>query len=153
PLNAWLLALSSAVFGWNMFALRLPVALSFLADILAIYLISRRLAGDRWRDHFWVTLLLFLATPMFWLVSGLALPDHLLLAMCLLAMAYFLRFFMDRAEGQRGSDRDLYLGALFMGLAGLSKYNAAFLALGVGLYVLAAHRSFLREPRLWFAAG
>lgn len=153
PLNAWLLGLSSAVFGWNVFALRLPVALSFLADVLAIYLISRRLAGSGWRDHFWVTLLLFLATPMFWLVSGLALPDHLLLAMCLLAIVFFTRFFMDRAGGDRGADRDLYLGALFLGLAGLSKYNAAFLALGVGLYVLAAHRPLLREPRLWLAAG
>jgi 4-amino-4-deoxy-L-arabinose transferase-like glycosyltransferase len=153
PLNAWLLGLSSAVFGWNVLALRVPVALSFLADILALYLIARRIAGEGWREHFWVTLLLFVATPMFWLVSGLALPDHLLLAMCLMAIAFLVRFFVDRAEGQRGADRDLYLGALFLGLAGLSKYNAAFLALGVGVYVLASHRSVLREPRLWLAAG
>jgi 4-amino-4-deoxy-L-arabinose transferase-like glycosyltransferase len=153
PLNAWLLGLSSRVFGWNVFALRLPVALSFLADILAIFLLSRRLAGEGWREHFWVTALLFLATPIFWLVSGLALPDHLLLAMCLLSLASFTRFFMDRSEGLPGGNRDLYLGALFLGLAGLSKYNAAFLALGIGLYILVAHRPLLREPRVWLAAA
>lgn len=153
PLNAWLLGLSSSLFGWNVFALRLPVALSFLADIAAIYLLARRLANEAWREHFWVTVLLFLATPMFWLVSGLALPDHLLLATCLLAIAFFARFFMDRSEGKGGRDRDLYFGALFLGLAGLSKYNAAFLAIGVGVYVLASHRPLLREPRLWLAAG
>ncbi len=36
PLNAWLLGLSSIVLGWNTVALRLPVALCFLADIAAI---------------------------------------------------------------------------------------------------------------------
>src|SRR5262249_34032638 len=61
PLNAWLLGLSSTVFGWSVFALRLPVALSFLADIYALYLLSRRLGGESWQPHFWVTLLLFLA--------------------------------------------------------------------------------------------
>jgi hypothetical protein len=34
PLNSWLLGLSSAVFGWNVFALRLPVALA-LSPILS----------------------------------------------------------------------------------------------------------------------
>jgi 4-amino-4-deoxy-L-arabinose transferase-like glycosyltransferase len=153
PLNAWLLGLSSALFGWNVFALRLPVALSFLVDVAAIYLLSRRLVRDAWGEHFRITLLLFLATPMFWLVSGLALPDHLLLAMSLMAIAFFTRFFMDRVESGEGHSLDLYLGALFLGLAGLSKYNAAFLAIGVGLYVIAAHRPLLREPRLWLAAA
>ncbi|MEO8757645.1 MAG: glycosyltransferase family 39 protein [Devosia sp.] len=153
PLNAWFLGLSSTLFGWSRWALRLPVALSFLADLYAIYLISRRLAGAQWHTHFWVTSLLFVVTPMFWLVSGLALPDHLLLTMCLFALCFCIGFFTDRARGERGADLDLYLAALFLGLAGLAKYNAAFLAVGVALYVLVAHRPLLREARLWLAVA
>ncbi|HVX74175.1 MAG TPA: glycosyltransferase family 39 protein, partial [Devosia sp.] len=86
PLNAWLLGLSSALFGWNLLALRVPVVLSFLADIYAIFLLSRAIAGDAWRTHFWVTLLLFVGSPIYWMVSGYALPDHLLLTGCLYAL-------------------------------------------------------------------
>src|SRR5262245_29966213 len=79
PLNAWLLGLSGAAFGWNAFALRLPVLLSFVADIYALWLLSRRIGGAEWQSTFWTTLVLFLATPFFFVVSGVALPDHLLL--------------------------------------------------------------------------
>ena len=153
PLNAWLLWLSSHIFGWNRFALRLPVALSVVADIVALWMIARRLDGTAWQGQFWLSVLLLLATPVFWLVTSLALPDYVLLATCLLSIAWFTRFFMDRAEGQPGRSADLYLAAIALGFAGLSKYNAAILAIGVGLYVIAVHRSLLREPRLYLAAA
>ena len=152
PLNAWLLGLSSMVFGWNLLALRVPVVLSFLADIYALYLLSRAVAGDAWRTHFWVTLLLFVGSPIYWMVSGYALPDHLLLTGCLYALYFFFRFFAARAGGGGGASRDLYLGALFLGLAALSKYNAAFLALGVAAFVLVYDRRLLKEGRLYLAA-
>lgn len=146
PLNAWLLGLSSALLGWNVLALRAPVGLAFLADILAIWLLSRRLANDDWRTHFWVTLLLFVVTPLYWMVSALALPDHMLLTCCLFALYFFISFF-----GGEGRSRDLYGGAFALGLGGLSKYNAAFLGLAVVIYVLAYRRELLRQPRLWLA--
>lgn len=151
PLNAWLLWLSSTLFGWNVFALRLPVALSFFANIFAIYLIARRLCGDEWRGYFWLTLLLFLVTPIYWLVSSLALPDYMLQTCSLFAMAFFIGFFVDRAKGEPGRDRDLYLGALFLGFAGLAKYNAAILAAALIFYILVSHRDLLRQPRLYLA--
>jgi 4-amino-4-deoxy-L-arabinose transferase-like glycosyltransferase len=152
PLNAWLLSLSSAVFGWNVFALRLPVALAFLADIVALWLIARRIGGD-WRGHFWLTLLLFLATPVFSMVTNYALPDHILLTALLFATYFFLRFFAARSVGQAGATRDLLLGGLFLGLAGLAKYNAAFLGIGVGLFVLLYDRALLAQARLYLAAA
>ena len=152
PLNSWLLSLSSAVFGWNLFALRLPVALAFFADIAALWLIARRIGGD-WRGHFWLTLLLFLATPIFSMVTNYALPDHILLTALLFATYFFLRFFMDRSAGQGGATRDLLLGGLFLGLAGLAKYNAAFLGLGVGLFVLLFDRALVVQFRLYLAAA
>ena len=152
PLNSWLLGLSSAVFGWNLFALRLPVALALLADIFALWLIARRIGGD-WRGHVWLTLLLFLATPIFSLVTNYALPDHILLTTLLFSIYFFFRFFADRSAGQGGATRDLLFGALFLGFAGLAKYNAAFLGLGVGLFVLLYDRALLRQLRLYLAAA
>ena len=151
PLNAWLLGASSAVFGWNLFALRLPVMLSFVADIYAIWLLSRQIGGERWTTHFWVTLLLFMGTPVYWWVSGYALPDHLLLTGCLYAVYFFFRFFQARAGGGEGANRDLYLGAVFLGLAALSKYNAAFLAAGVVAFALVYDRRILGQGRLYIA--
>ena len=150
-LNAWLLGLSSALFGWNTFALRVPVALSFIADLYAIYLLSRAVGRDDWRIHFWVTLLLFMASPIYSMVSGYALPDHLLLTGCLYALAFFFRFFAARAAGERGVSRDLYLGALFLGLAALSKYNAAFLAFGIVAFALVYDRRLFRDGRVYLA--
>lgn len=160
PLNAWLLGLSSALFGWNLFALRLPVLLCFAADIVALLLISRRIGGEQWRDWFWLTLLLFLVTPVFWLVSSFALPDHTLLTALLFSFYWFFRFFQDRAFASKlsngrptgGKTRDLLLGALCLGLGGLAKYNAAFLGLGIGLFVLFFDRALLAQLRLWLAA-
>ncbi len=152
PLNAWLLGLSSAIFGWNTFALRLPVALAFVGDVVALALIARRVGGD-WRGHFWLTLLIFLATPVFSMVSNYALPDHILLTALLFSIVFFFGFFADRARGAEGRTQDLMLGALFLGLAGLAKYNAAFLGIGIGLFVLFYDRTLLRQSRLYFAAG
>jgi len=151
PLNAWLLGLSSKVLGWNLFALRLPVVLSFLADLYAIYLLSRVVGGDSWRTHFWVTLLLFVGSPIYWMVSGYALPDHLLLTGCLYALYFFFRFFQARAMGADGISRDLYLGAVFLGLAALSKYNAAFLAIGIVVFALVYDRRLFRDGRIYLA--
>ena len=130
---------------------RLFVILAFAADILALWLIARRIGGD-WRGHFWVSLLLFLATPVFAMVTNYALPDHLLLTGLLFAVYFFFRFFADRAEGREGATRDLLLGALFLGLAGLAKYNAAFLGLGVAAFVVFRDRALLRQGRLYLAA-
>src|SRR5690606_8565345 len=44
PLNAWVLGLSGAVFGWTPFAVRLPVALTLAGDLVLLYLFARRQA-------------------------------------------------------------------------------------------------------------
>ena len=153
PLNAWLLGLSSTIFGWNILALRAPVGLAFLADIVALYLMSRRLCGADWRPHFWLTLLLFLVTPIYWMVTAIALPDHLLLTTCLFAITFLTGFFRDRAAGGRGADRDLHFGAVALGLAGLAKYNAAFLGVGLVLTIVLYDRALLGQLRLYLAVA
>ncbi len=152
PLNAWLLGLSGAVLGWSKLALRVPVVLAFVTDLALLALISRRIAPD-WPEHLWVTLLLFLVTPVLFVVTGWALPDYLLVT-CVLGSVYFLLgFFAGWPAAPRW--RDLYLGAACLGLAGLAKYNAALLGVGLALYiVLVPHlRPLLLRPRLYLAAA
>lgn len=152
PLNAWLQGLAGALLGWNKFALRIGVALSLCADIALIWLISKRIAWD-WPEHFWRTLILFLGTPIFFAVTAVALPDHLLVTFSLAALYFFLSFFQRWPELPRW--RDLYLGAFFLGLAALSKYNAAFLGLGLALYIVIAPRArpLLARPQLYLAGA
>jgi hypothetical protein len=87
------------------------------------------------------------------MVSNFAFPDHALLPGLLFAIYFFFRFFADRAEGKEGATRDLLLAALCLGVAGLAKYNAAFLGLGVALFVVLYDRALLRQPRLYLAAA
>lgn len=152
PLNAWLQGLAGAIFGWNKFALRIMVALALVADLGLIWLISKRLAWD-WPEHFWRTALLFLATPIFFAVTAVALPDHLLLTFSLAAIYFFLSFFQRWPELPRW--HELYLGAACLGLAALAKYNAAFLGVGLGVYILIAPkaRTLLFRWQLYVAAA
>lgn len=154
PLNAWLQGLMGAAFGWNRLALRLGVALALAGDIVVLALLSKKLAPEHWRQHFGLTLVLFLSAPIFFAVTSVALPDHLLVLGVLTAFYFFASFILRWRNEPGASYRDLYLGALFLGVAALAKYNAAFLGLGVGLFVLVSprYRPLLGKPQLYLAA-
>src|SRR5690606_11001390 len=66
----------------------------------------------------------------------------------------FLSFFVDIDAGKQGRLRDLYLGAIFLGLATLTKYNGVFLGLGVAAYILwrPSLRGLVGNPPPWLAA-
>jgi 4-amino-4-deoxy-L-arabinose transferase-like glycosyltransferase len=155
PLNAWLQGAAGALLGWNRLALRIVVVLALAADIFVLWLLARRLAPEHWREHFWLTLVLFLATPIFFATTAVALPDHLLVLGVLTASYFFVSFLERWRDAPGASWRDLYLGALFLGLAALAKYNAAFLGLGVALFILLSprYRPLLGKPQLYLAAA
>lgn len=152
PLNAWLEAVSGAIFGWNIVGVRAPVVLTLLGDLWLLGLFARRLAPLAARETFWLSAILFLATPVFFGLTGLALSDHLLVFFSLVALYGFHRFL----AGWRGGEvryRYLYLGALALGLAGLSKYNAALLGMAFLLFIALgrAWRPLLKDRHLYFA--
>ncbi len=151
PLNAWLQGLMGAIFGWNKFAMRLMVGVSFAADIGFLWLISKLVARD-WPEHFWLTLLLFLSTPLFFAATALALPDHLLTTLMLGSLYFLLSFLQNWPDQPRWGH--LFLGAACLGLGGLAKFNAAFLGIGLGLYILYTPRlrPLLAKPQLYLAA-
>jgi len=153
PLNAWLQGLSGALFGWNRFSLRLMVVLSLLGDFGLLWLFARRLAPVDPAPLFWASLVLFLSTPIFFAVTAVALPDHLLILFGLASLYCFHGFLGDWSVTTNKPWTQLYLGALCLGLAVLAKYNGAFIGLGVGLFILVTPRlrPLLGRWQLWGA--
>lgn len=151
PLIGWTQAAAS-IFGWNVVSLRLFVLLTLVGDLVLLYAFARHIAGGAWRDLFWATAALFGATPIFLAGSNIALPDHLLLFFSLAALYCFVRF---RAAWEAGVPRwrFLYIAAIAVGFAMLSKYSGALLAAAFVLYLIAAPkmRSLFRSPHLYLA--
>jgi hypothetical protein len=151
PLIAWTQGLSAAIFGWNKLALRLPVVLTLVADLGMLYLFAKRLGGGAWREWFWLSALLLATTPVFVLMSSVALPDHLMIALLLVALYCLQGVLIAHDEGRRDR-RMLYLGALALGLALLAKYYVVLFGLGVVIFLAGSrYRALFRDPHLWLA--
>ena len=138
----------AALLGWNVVALRLFPLLTLCADLLLLWLLAKRAAGDSWRDSFWTIAAVFLSAPIFILLTGSALPDHLLLCFALLTV------YAVESLKQTGKPGWLYLAGLAIGLAMLSKYTGALLGAGLVIYLLATPslRPLFRSPHLYLAA-
>ena len=151
PLVGWTQALASFL-GWNTIGLRAFVLLTLIGDLALLYGFARHIAGAAWRDMFWASAALFLATPIFFGLTNLALPDHLLVFFALAAIYAFTRF---RTAYEAGVPRwhFLYLAAIAVGLATLSKYSGALLAACIFLIVVFTPklRSLFRSPHLYLA--
>lgn len=152
PLNAWLQGVSGAVFGWNLPGVRVPVVLTLFGDLWLLSRFARHLAPGAAREIFWLSAILFLATPMFFGLTLVALSDHLLVFFGLAALYGLWRFLSGWQRGE-ALYRHLYFGALALGLAGLSKYNAALLGIAFLAFVALnrSYRPLLRDRHLYFA--
>ena len=91
PLIGWTQALASLL-GWNTVGLRVFVVLTLIGDVALLYGFARHIAGAAWREMFWASTALFVATPIFFGLTNLALPDHLLVFFALSAIYAFTRF-------------------------------------------------------------
>ena len=154
PLVGWAAGAAALLLGWTPIAVHLPALLSFGVLVYGLGRSARWLAPEDPERYFWVGLALFCASPLLNALTTLNYPDHLLICFSALAMLQLGKFLGALREGGEGRLRDLYLGALFMGLAGLSKYNAVFIALGLVVVIVGqpAFRRLLRSPHLYLAA-
>jgi 4-amino-4-deoxy-L-arabinose transferase-like glycosyltransferase len=155
PFHAWLLGISDAIFGRNLFGLRW-MTLACLAGTFYIYhLWAKRLAGADWQSLWWPGIVIYLASPTFGYFMSLAFHDYLLIFLLLASAHFFLNYLLAADAGEVPRKRDLYLGAIILGCAGLTKYNAVFLGLGVFLFILwrPSLRRLLRDPHLYVAAA
>ncbi|WP_052049551.1 ArnT family glycosyltransferase [Leptolyngbya sp. KIOST-1] len=154
PFHAWVQGLFS-VLGRSPLVLRLPNAISSGILGLTFYRICRYLYGDQARDRLWLVVLLGLSSPLFFWYLGLAWHDHWLVTFAVISSFLFVRYVDEAVTNPAGSGRDLYGAALFLGLAGLCKYNALFVGLGFFALVVSdkTRRSLLRDRRLYLALG
>ena len=153
PFNAWVQGAFTAIFGRSAFSLRLPNLISSSAIGYAYYRIVRYLYRDYVQQYFWLTILLVLASPLYFLFLGLAWHDHLLIIFSLISAYLFITFLDGYVLDRKGESWRLYLSAFTIALAGLCKYNAVFVPLGFLATIIADRRlrPLLRDRRLYLA--
>jgi len=155
PLQAWVQGLFSAVFGRSAFTLRLPNLISNGVFFYTYYQITRYLYGEHDRYSFWLVVTLVLASPLYFLFLALAWHDHLLITLSLVSAYLFIRFLDGYLADGKGKSWRLYGAGVALGLAGLCKYTAVFIALGFAATVVFDRRlrPLLRDRRIYLAGA
>ena len=155
PLGGWMHGLTSALFGDGIIQARLGPVLTQGVCFALVWHWVKKLAPEPLRGRAFATAVaIWLATPMMMTFQSLALIDHVFIAAGLCAVHFFVLFAQSRAEGAT-DHRLLYTFAVCLGLAALTKYNAAFIGVGVALWILwqRDRMAWLRDPHLWLAAA
>ena len=152
PLHIWLAHLTSLLVGETLWV-RLPFVLLFAASGWLLFLVTRHLYDSR--AAVWSVLALNLS--IFFTVSagGWIVPDGILIFCLLAAVLTLLPVLIPKAGSKLASPwRAWLLAGLWFGLAGLSKYNAVLIALGLVAFVVASprHRRWLAHPAPYVGA-
>jgi len=149
----WLLGLTDAIFGTSLFGLRIASVLTTIGSLSALWLYAGRVLPQHRRQVFLFTTLMVAASPTLFVWSTLVYHDHLLIFVSLAAMYFFTCYLGDETRDQSGRLPHLYLGALFLGLAGLTKYSAVFMGLAIAILVIAHPklRHMLLKPHIYLA--
>ncbi len=152
PLQAWMQAISHQVFGTSLFALRLPAVVTSGIVFGCLVWWGQRLRAAR--QFPLICAAIILGSPLMFLMTGMAFNDHLLIALLSLATIQLYLMF-DGQMRRKLRLRHLYLAAVLIGLAGLTKYNSALFALGALAMIVTtrALRPLLRNPHLYFAGA
>jgi 4-amino-4-deoxy-L-arabinose transferase-like glycosyltransferase len=148
PMVGWLLWLLTPL-GLNEFTLRLPSATIYLlCSYLLYHIAANKLVGGSALKGL-LALVLFSVTPMIQLLGFGLVPEFPLLLWALL-IALLVNHLHSESELQYW----LYLGLLF-GLAGLTKYTAVLLVVGVACYWLLQGQllTMLKQARLYLAVA
>ena len=152
PLHIWLAHLTSQLVGETLWV-RLPFVLLFAATGWLLFRVTRHLYGPR--PAVWSVLALNLT--IFFTVSagGWVVPDGVLIFCLLAAVLALLPVLVPKAKSETTSAwRPWLLAGLWFGLAGLSKYNAVLIALGLVAFMVASprHRRWLAHPAPYVGA-
>lgn len=141
PLIAYLIRLSTSVFGENGFGVRFVAVALLAVQTLAVYIFGHR--------HFspatGAVLSLTVSVNMLTHTNAVVMtPDAPLACFTVLAiLSYYLAFFVDR--------RHFFVAGPMLGLAMLAKISAFFPGLGIFLFPFLSRdkRGFLKEPRFY----
>jgi len=141
PLVAWMIRLSSDIFGTNIFSLRFPAALSWVVTVLVVYRIGHRLMPENPLAG-WLSALTVGSIPIFQVGFHIVGPDSPL--MIFTSLAYLFAF---NALEERTRKNWLYAGVV-LGFALLGKYTAVLLPAIVFLSVVSG-RQARHQLRHW----
>ena len=150
PLHQWIAHFAALALGEGA-ATRLPFVVLFAATGWLTFALTRRLFGAR---AGLIALVALNLTPFFFASAGTwVVPDGVLDLALVGAAATLARVFFDAPPPRRAFGLWLAAG-LWLGLAGMSKYNAVLPALGIiGFVALAPRqRSWLAHPAPYLAA-
>ncbi len=155
PLHAWLQGVDARLFGWSLVTLRLLTLPTTIGTIAILLWWSRLFATAVWGEYFLATTAICFASPLIFIYTAIVFNDHLLIFLSVLSASFFMLFFMEFAVRGRQLLLYLYLGAIVLALAALTKYNAVFLGLGVAMSVVALPtlRPLLKSPHVYAAAA
>ncbi|MBS1487402.1 MAG: glycosyltransferase family 39 protein [Bacteroidetes bacterium] len=130
------------------FFLRLgPIVLSAVS-IWIIFLVGKKIKDERTGLF---AAYLFTGSVYGFIISGFSfIPDSPLVFFWLLAIYWIVDFLLAEKITQTEKRKILWFG-LVAGLAMLSKYQGAFLWIGVFIYVICYHRAWLRQPSFYLA--
>lgn len=152
PLHYWIAHFSQALFG-NTRLVRLPFVIMFAGTGWFIFRLTQRLFGNS--AGIWALLSLNLS-GFFTVAAGTwVLPDGPLL-LCLAAAADTFVTIIQDSNGEQASQLSNWLRiGLWLGLAGLSKYQAIALPVGMALFVvtMSKYRNLLRSPAPYLAGA
>jgi len=153
PFHAWMLRLMNLVFGWNLFAIRALTWLTFGGTLWIFWDWAKRLSPEDPQSWFWPSAAIYLAAPMFFMMSSIVFHDHLLIFLCI-ATAHLFLVFAEKYEATGKGTVWLYAGGAALGLAALTKYNGALFGIGVALFFIVnkSLRPLWRSPHLYLAA-
>ena len=146
PLVGWLQMLVAPL-GYTEFTLRLLPAILYSLISLQLLRLTNLLypKGSRWQET--VVLFLVMSAPILQLLGWGMVPDWPLILISLLLVEQVNRLLSDYKNRQCW-----WIIGLLLGLAGLSKYTAAFLPLGLVLVLSCQHRlRWLISPYPWCA--
>ena len=154
-LAGWVLGATDAIFGTSLFGLRIASVLTSIGSVWFLWLYAKRILPEQRKTVFLFITLMVAASPTLFVWSTLVYHDHLLIFVALAAMYFFTCYLGDEAKDRTGQLHHLYLGALFLGLAGLTKYSAVFMGLAVAILVLAHPklRHLLLQPHIYIAGA
>ncbi|MGW8247045.1 MAG: glycosyltransferase family 39 protein [Acidiferrobacterales bacterium] len=141
PLVAWMIRLTTEIFGINKFGLRLPAVLSWLVTAVVVYRISSQLFADT-RLAGWLATLVLISIPIFQVGFHIVGPDSPL--MLFTSLTYFFAF---NAIG-KASGKDWLLAGISLGFALLGKYTAVLLPAIIFLGLVSTRES-RRELLRW----
>ncbi len=132
PLSAWLIWLSTSVFGHSEFAVRLPALLMWIVFAVFMFRLSHEILG---RKAAFGCLILVSVLPIYWSVGIIMTPDAVLYALWAVTLFYARRAIV-------ASDRRAWVGVgVGIGLGLLAKYTMALLGASILAFLLFDHRA------------